>query len=240
MNCVIIDHNKMFSSMISQMASNTDDLCIRGEFDNVFDAFNYLQINKVDLLFLEIEMPGISGIEFVRNLRNNNMVVVFTASKTDYAAEAYELSVSDYLLKPISSERFLKAVNKAREILMLQRTQVSKVEDDYLFIRDSLVVRKIKTEDILYAQANGDYVQFYTDNKLYMIHGKLKNAELRLDPSKFIRIHRSYIISLTRIETVEDGGVTINGQFLPVAEAYKKDLFKRINLGDAPVLLKYG
>jgi len=240
MNCIIIDNNETFRSTISQLASLTDDLCISASFDNALDAFNYLQINNVDLLFLEIEMPGIGGIELARSLRNKNIAIIFTTSKTDYAAEAYELDASDYLLKPVQPERFSQAVSKVRESLMQHKTRIGMIENDCLFIRDSLIVRKIKIEDILYAQAMGDYVRFYTDDKIYVIHGKLKNAEQRLDPAKFIRIHRSYIISLSKIETLGECGITINGQLLPVAEAYKKDLFRRINFLHAPVLQQYG
>jgi DNA-binding LytR/AlgR family response regulator len=240
MNCLIIDYNEHSRDTLNQMIARIDDLYVSEEFDNALDAFNYLQGNKVDILFLEVEMPGISGIELVRNLRAKNLIIIFTTSKRDYASDAYDLDATDYLIKPVSGGRFMQAVNKAREILMQRKKETGSVEIDYLFIRDSAIVRKIKMEDILYAQAMGDYVRFHTYDKLYVIHGKLKNAEARFSPAKFVRIHRSYIICLSRIETVEDGGITINGQFLPVAEAYKKDLYSRINFRDAPFLRKYG
>jgi DNA-binding LytR/AlgR family response regulator len=222
------------------MIARVDDLYVSEEFDNALDAFNYLQVNKVDLVFIEVELPGVSGLELVPNLRAKNLIIIFTSSKKDYASDAYDLGAIDYLLKPISGIRFLQAVNKAREILMQREKGIATTEIDYLFVRDSAIVKKIKMEDILYARAMGDYVCFNTYEKLYVIHGKLKNAEARFNPVKFVRIHRSYIICLSRIETVEDGGVTINGQFLPVAEAYKKELYRRINLHDAPFLQKYG
>jgi len=230
MNCLIIDHDKNSRNQINQLAARIEDLHVNAEFENSLDAFHYLEVNRVDLLFLEIDMPGINGLELARNLSNKDMIIVFMTSGREYAAEAYELNRSDYLLKPIATDRFLQAVNKAREIVMQQRIQGQIAENSSLFIRDSNIIRQLKIEDILYAQALGDYVGFFTTDKLYAIHGKLKKAEERLPSSKFIRVHRSYIISLNKIDTVEERGVTINGQLLPVAEAYKGGLNKRMNI----------
>ena len=230
MNCLIIDHNRGTRNQLNQLASRIDDLHVSGEFETAMDAFHYLQIHQVDLIFLEVDMPDINGFELARNLTGKHMVIVFMNSKKEYAAEAYELHRSDYLLKPLTTDRFLRTVNRAREIVMHQQAQKQVPENEQLFIRDSNIVRQLKIEDILYAQAMGDYVGFFTQGKFYAIHGKLKKAEERLPSSKFIRVHRSYIISLNKIDTVEERGIIINGQLLPVAEAYKSDLHKRMNI----------
>ena len=212
------------------MISRVDDLQVEGHYESAVEALAYLQVNHVDLLFIEIEMPQISGIELTRNLLNKNVVIIFTSANKDYAAEAFELNVADYLLKPIPQLRFLQAINRARDIIALQNMKADLSTDEYLFIKDSTIVRKLKMEDILYAEAMGDYVKFYTPGKLYAIHGTLNGAEERLPRSKFIRVHRSYIVCVNKIDTMQNGGVFINGQFLPVADAYKKILSKRMNI----------
>jgi len=230
MNCLIIDHNPHTVKALCDMISRIDDLHVEGQYDNAVEALAYLQVNHVDLLFIEIEMPQISGIELTRNLLNQNVVIIFTTTNKDYAAEAFELNVADYLLKPVPQLRFLQAINRARDILALQNMKADLSTDEYLFIKDSTIVRKLKMEDILYAEAMGDYVKFYTPGKLYAIHGTLNGAEERLPRSKFIRVHRSYIVCVNKIDTMQNGGVFINGQFLPVADAYKKILSKRMNI----------
>jgi two-component system LytT family response regulator len=230
MNCLIIDHNKNTIKALSEMISRVDDLQVEGQYESAVEALAYLQVNHVDLLFIEIEMPQISGIELTRNLLNKNVVIIFTSANKDYAAEAFELNVADYLLKPIPQLRFLQAINRARDIIALQNMKADLSTDEYLFIKDSTIVRKLKMEDILYAEAMGDYVKFYTPSKLYAIHGTLNGAEERLPRSKFIRVHRSYIVCVNKIDTMQNGGVFINGQFLPVADAYKKILSKRMNI----------
>jgi DNA-binding LytR/AlgR family response regulator len=230
MNCLIIDHNPHTVKALFDMISRIDDLHVEGQYDNAVEALAYLQVNHVDLLFIEIEMPQISGIELTRNLLNQNVVIIFTTTNKDYAAEAFELNVADYLLKPVPQLRFLQAINRARDILALQNMKADLSTDEYLFIKDSTIVRKLKMEDILYAEAMGDYVKFYTPGKLYAIHGTLNGAEERLPRSKFIRVHRSYIVCVNKIDTMQNGGVFINGQFLPVADAYKKILSKRMNI----------
>jgi len=230
MECLIIDHNQNAIKVLNEMASRINDIHVAGHYENAVDALNYLQHNHVDLLFLEVEMPQLSGIELTRNLLNKNIVIIFTTAKKDYAAEAFELNVADYLLKPYSEIRFIKAINRARDMISLQQMKTDMTSDEYIFIRDSTIVRKLKMEDILYAEAMGDYVKFYTEHKLYAIHGTLNGAEERLPRSKFIRVHRSYIVCVNKIDTMQNGGVFINGQFLPVADAYRKILNKRMNI----------
>ncbi|MEN0056289.1 MAG: response regulator transcription factor, partial [Mucilaginibacter sp.] len=145
--------------------------------------------------------------------------------------EAFELNVADYLVKPVTPGRFLQAVNKAREILESKNTAEPPVlAEEFIFVRDSNITRKLRIDDILYAEAMGDYVKFHTPQKVYAIHGTLKAAEERLPTSKFIRVHRSYIIALSKIDTIQDGGLVVDGKFLPVADAYRKALNSRMNI----------
>ena len=230
MTCLIIDDNPIARATLSQLASQIKDLTVICEYCSAIEAYNHLQAEPVDLLFLDIEMPDMSGLELTKSLRDKGTVIIFSTSKKEYAAEAFELSVADYLLKPVTPVRFLQAVNKAREIISSKKDEVQVKNDEFLFVRDSNITRRLKFSDILYAEAMGDYVKFFTPAKTYAIHGTLKLAEEKLPSANFVRVHRSYIIALDKIDTLQDGGLVINGQFLPVADAYRKVLNSRMNV----------
>jgi DNA-binding LytR/AlgR family response regulator len=230
MTCLIIDDNPIARTTISHLAGQVTDMDVICEYSNAMDAYNYLQTNTVDLLLLDIEMPGMSGLELTRNLKDKDVLIIFTTSKKEYAVEAFELNVADYLVKPVKPGRFLQAVGKAREILDSKKEDVRFTNDEFIFVRDSSIVRRLRLDDILYAEAMGDYVKFYTSQKIYAIHGTMKSAEEKLPLSKFIRVHRSYIVALSKIDTLQEGGLVVGGQFLPVADAYRKSLNSRMNI----------
>jgi DNA-binding LytR/AlgR family response regulator len=179
---------------------------------------------------LDIEMPGMTGIELTRNLQANGPVIIFTTSKKEYAAEAFELNVADYIVKPITPARFMQAIDKAREILQSNSEQVKLNEDEFIFIRDSNIVRRLKLSDILYAEAMGDYVKLHTAQKFFAIHATMKEVEQRLPSSKFLRVHRSFIAAIDKIDTIQEGALIINGKPVPVADAYRAALNKRMNV----------
>jgi len=230
MNCLIIDDNKIARTTLKQLASQVKDLTVAGECSNAMEAWNLLQEEAVDLLLLDIEMQGMSGLELTRHLGNKRPVIVFTTSKKEYAAEAFELNVADYIVKPVTPARFIQAIDKVREILDSGKEEVKYTEDEFIFIRDSNIVRRLSLDDILYAEAMGDYVKLYTPGKFYAIHTTLKAVEERLPPSKFLRVHRSYIVAISKIETIQDGALIVNGKPLPVADAYRSALNKRMNI----------
>ncbi len=147
------------------------------------EAWNLIQEQAVELLLLDIEMQGMSGLELTSNLGDKRPVIVFTTSKKEYAAEAFELNVADYIVKPVTPARFIQAIDKVREILDSGKEEVKFTEDEFIFIRDSNVVRRLSLQDILYAEAMGDYVKLYTPGKFYAIHTTLKAVEERLPPA---------------------------------------------------------
>ena len=230
MTALIIDDNEIARTTLSQLASQVNGLDVICEYCNAVDAFNHLQRAHVDLLFLDIEMPHMSGLELTRSLPDKSTIIIFTTSKKEYALEAFELNVADYLLKPVNTARFLQAVARAREIFDAKKEVIQLKSDEFIFIRDSSITRRLRFDEILYAEAMGDYVKFYTSAKTYAIHGTLKSAEEKLPSSNFIRVHRSFIIALDKIDTLQDGGIVINGQFIPVADAYRKSLNSRVNV----------
>jgi len=227
---LIIDDNPISRVTIGHLANQIADLTVINEFSNAIDAYNFLQRTNVDLLFLDIEMPGINGLELTRNLKNKDMIIVFTTSKRDYAVEAFELAVADYLVKPLIPCRFVQAVDRARDILGGKKEVTNLINDEFLFVRESNSMCRLKIDDILYIEAMGDYVKFYTPQRLYAIYGTLKAAEEKLPAVKFVRVHRSYIVALNKIDTVKDGGLIINSKFLPVSDAHRRTLNNRMNI----------
>lgn len=230
MNCLIVDDNKIARATLQQLASQLNDLTVVGECDNAMDAYNFLQQEPVDLVLLDIEMPGMSGLELTKNLGKNRPLIVFTTSKKDYAAEAFDLNVADFLVKPITPARFIQAIEKAKEIQASQREEVSVAKDEFIFIRDSNIVRRLKLGDILYAEAMGDYVKLHTPQRFYAIHSTLKAVEDRLPASSFFRVHRSYLVAVDKIDTIQNGVVFIGSKSIPVADAYRGALNKRMNI----------
>ena len=230
MKALIVDDNDMARTTLAHLAKQIPTLTIVNQYSNAIEAYNHLQNNHVDLIFLDIEMPEMTGIELTKTLPKKDTIIIFTSSNKEYALEAFELNIADYILKPITPARFLQAVNKAQTIWNSKKEQVQVDREEFIFIRDSNVTRRLKLDDILYAEAMGDYVKFYTKDKMFAIHGTMKTAEERLPKDNFIRVHRSFIIAVSKIDTLQDGGIVLDGKFVPVADAYRKALNTRMNV----------
>jgi DNA-binding LytR/AlgR family response regulator len=230
MNALIIDDNKIARTTTRQLAGKVADINIVAECSNAIEAYNLLLAHPVDLLLLDIEMSGMSGLDLTKNIRNKRPVIIFITSKKEYAVDAFDLNVADYIVKPLTSTRFIQAIDKAREILESNREEVKMKEDEFIFIRDSNIVRRLKLDKILYAEAMGDYVKLYTPEKFYAIHTTLKAVEERLPASNFLRVHRSYLVAINKIDSMESGVLIVNGKPLPVADAYRNILNKRMNI----------
>jgi len=230
MKALIVDDNDIARTTLSHLAKQVPNLTIVNEYSNAIEAYHHLQNNQVDLIFLDIEMPEMTGIELTKALSGKETIIIFTSSNKEYALEAFELNIADYILKPVMPARFLQAVSKAQSILDSRKEDVEVTKDEFLFVRDSNITRRLKLDDIFYAEAMGDYVKFYTREKMFAIHGTMKSAEERLPKDNFIRVHRSFIIAVDKIDTLQDGGIMINGKFIPVADAYRKSLNTRMNV----------
>lgn len=230
MKCLIIDDHQIARTTLRQLCSQVKDIEVAGECADAIEAREFLRQHPADLLLLDIEMPGMSGLELTRTLGDQRPLIVFTTSKKEYAAEAFELNVADYILKPVTPARFAQAMDKVRELLESHASRVEMNDDAFLFIRDSGTVRRLETSDILFAEAMGDYVKLHTAQRFYAIHATLKAVEERLPSPVFLRVHRSYIVSVPRIDTLRDGAIIINGKTIPVADAYRSALNKRMNI----------
>jgi DNA-binding LytR/AlgR family response regulator len=195
------------------------------------EAFNYLKTEDVDLVFLDVEMSGMTGVELIKNL-DKRPIVILISSKRDYAIEAFELNVADYLIKPVDLPRFTQAVARAKELYdsRQQGNIPIKKDKEYIFARSNNILAKIRINEIKYIQAMGDYVNIFTDEKRYTVHITLKGIEEKLPPDKFYRLHRSYITSLNHIDNIEESTAYIGKHPLPIGEQFKKDLLKKLNL----------
>jgi DNA-binding LytR/AlgR family response regulator len=230
MNCLIVDDNKLARTAMKQLTSHVDGLQVVAECGSAMEAYNVLQKEKIDLLLLDIEMPGMSGIELTRNLGKKRPLIIFTTVKKDYAVEAFELNVADYLIKPVSPARFIQSIEKVKEILDSNSRELQVGDNEFVFIRDNGVLKRIRMDDILFLEAMGDYVKLHTWQKFHAIHTTLKAVEEKMPASRFMRVHRSYIVALDKIEAIEDGIISIQHNAIPVADAYRGPLNNRLNL----------
>jgi DNA-binding LytR/AlgR family response regulator len=230
MNCIIVDDNKMARMTMKQLVSQVKDLQLVQECADAMEAYNTINREDVDLILLDIEMPGMTGLELIRNLGNKRPLIIFTTAKTDYAVEAFELNVVDYLVKPVTPARFLQAIERANEALNSDKETVNVSEQEFVFVKDNGVLKRINVDDIMFLEAMGDYVKVHTGQKFHVLHSTLKSIEEKLPSSKFIRVHRSYIVSLNKIDYIQEGVITIGKSTVPVADTYRTTLNKRLNL----------
>lgn len=229
MNVLIVDDNEIARDIVSQIAGRIKDVKILGECADALQAYNLLQETPVDVILLDIEMPGMSGLELTRNL-GKGPVIIFTTSKRDYAVEAFELNVADYIIKPVTPARLIQAIDKARELLASAEEELNVSEEEFIFIRDSNIIRRLKLDDILFVESMRDYVKLHTAQKFYAIHNTLKAVEDRLPAAKFLRVHRSFIIAIDKIDTIRDGVIIVQDKTVPVADAYRATLNRRMNV----------
>jgi two-component system, LytTR family, response regulator len=232
MTCILVDDNPLARAALRQLADHIESLDVVAEFENATDAYNFLQKQSVDALFLDIEMPDMTGLELLENLSERPPVVLCT-SKTEYAAAAFELNVVDYLVKPVTLPRFIAAFEKLKSHGNVEEEPTKEVVKNMenIFIRANNAIIRLDLADIHYVQALGDYVTFVTTSKKYTAHLTMQNIEKALPTPQFVRVHRSYIVNTNRIDAIEEGTMLIiNKQVVPLGEQYKSNLMKKLNL----------
>lgn len=229
MNCLIIDDDEIARLSVQHCVERTDFLQLAGSCASVPEALKIIREKKIDLIFLDVEMPEMSGIDFMRTFKEIPQIILITGKK-EYAAEAFDYEVTDFLLKPVDYPRFLKAASKAQTIH--SNMQVGSEEaEDVLFVKKegSRLVRLISS-DILYVEALADYVNIHTKEGRHTLLATMKSIEAKLPSKDFIRIHRSFIVRLDKISEIEENSVVIEGKILPVSRSHKDDLFRRLKL----------
>lgn len=223
MKCLALDDEPLALEIIEDFAGKAPFPMQVKTFENAALALRYMQEEHVDLLFLDIKMPDITGIQFLKALKHPPMVI-FTTAYQEYAMDGFNLDVVDYLLKPIPFERFIKAVTKAQEYQSVSSPNKS-MDNDYIFVKTEYKIIKINLEDILYIEALKDYIKIYTPNQPVLTLKSLKAFESRLPKDKFIRVHRSYLVAMNKINSVERNTVMIANQPIPISEGYRDKFY---------------
>lgn len=230
--CIIIDDEYPARVLLKDYIQKVSFLKLTGSFKNPVEALSKIQSEPVDLIFLDVQMPELSGIEFLKSFPKKTNVILTTAY-SEYALTGYELNVLDYLLKPISFERFVLAVNKAADLILLQNDAKGGNRDNsdekrYIAVKADHKIIKIPVDDILYIEGLREYVTFYTRDEKIVTLESLKNLENQLPGKKFIRVHKSFIINKDKVKSLYGNQLEIEGKFIPIGKSYKEDVVKNI------------
>jgi DNA-binding LytR/AlgR family response regulator len=223
--CIAIDDEPLALKLLEDNISNVPYLTHVASCRNVFDAMKVLEENKIDLIFIDIQMPGLTGLQFIGSLENKPLVIFITAYK-QYALESYDLNVVDYLVKPVALDRFIKACNRAKELheLKTSKNQTTAPPSDYFFLNADYSQVKIVFNDIIWMEGVRDYVKIHvkSSSKPMMFRSSLKAIEPELPPLKFIRIHKSYIIAIESITAIRKSSAFIKDMELPIGETFRE------------------
>ncbi len=233
-HCIIVEDEPLAAEIIEGYLKNFSEVFLLGKFENTIAAFNFLKKEKVDLMFLDIRMPQVNGIDFLKILSNPPKVIITTAYR-DFALEGYELDVVDYLLKPISFERFFKAMDKFYKSDERQVNdswiQQKSVDESFIYVKAERKIIKIYLKEIYFIESLKDYTILHLNNKKIITHQKISLFEEQLAGKGFIRIHRSYIVSIPKIEAVTSVSIEIHGKELTIGRNFKNEVLKTLNLG---------
>lgn len=219
-NCIIIDDEPSSQNVLKSFISKIDYLELKSVCNNALEALDYLKNNPIDLLFLDINMPQLSGISFYKSLQNPPKVI-FTTAYSEYALEGFDVNATDYLLKPFSFERFVKAVSKIKNL----KDNIN----SSIIIKSDKKLHKIKIEDILYIESLGDYIKVHLENYFLVVYKTLKKIYNELPKSIFIQTHKSFIINKNRLDYIEGNMVIINSNKIPLGQKYKKQFLESFN-----------
>ncbi len=228
MKCIIIDDNEIALMATKQCASKVDSLNIVATFNDAIQALSYITSNPVDIIFLDIEMPELNGMEFIRALQQPRPQIILTTSHTEFALEAFEENVLDYLVKPITLPRFINAVNKAK--IISEKHKIDHSDNETLFIKKGNLIIRVNKSDVLWIEGLGDYVTLNTEKEKFVVHSTMHAIEQKFSSKEFMRVHRSFIIRIDKINNIEDNCISYFDKFIPIGKTYKESVYKRLNL----------
>jgi len=223
--CIIVDDEPLARKGVKMQTTEIPELNVIGEFGNAIQAEKFLNQNDVDIMFLDIQMPGLTGIEFLKKL-DIQPAVILTTAYTDYALEAFDLNVVDYILKPLKFDRFYKAVLKAQDFIRLRSKEASEFTDftnEYVYIKADRKFVRLYYKDVLFIQGMKDYVMIHTTDKKYMTAMNVKTILSQLPHSIFSRVSKSYIININKIESIDIDMIYIGNHDIPLGNTYKEE-----------------
>ena len=228
-SCIIVDDENVAREIIASHLSRIENIEVIAQCKNAIEAFNFINNNAVDLIFLDINMPEISGIAFAKSI-NKNIKIIFTTAYRDYAVEGFNLQAVDYLLKPISFERLLQAINRYFEVNTQQTETQSQPSEtnDFIFVRSDRRMLKITFKDIIFIESLSDYLKIHLKDQSIITRETISAIEAKLPQKDFLRIHRSYIVNLASIESFTNEEMIVNGKALTISRSYKKDVITKL------------
>ncbi|WP_209403403.1 LytTR family DNA-binding domain-containing protein [Pseudozobellia sp. WGM2] len=235
MNCIIVDDEASARAIVTQLCSKIPDLDIIEQFESAVDAIKFLNQQNVDVVFLDIHMPGFTGVDFVQTLKNPPHIVL-TTSDTEFAIEAYEYeAIVDYLVKPITHERFQKSILKLKKVMSrttqtFDETEEPSTPGNDLYVNIDRRLIKLNLNEIQVIEAKGDYIEIKLEKDTYRVHTTLKKIKDKLPEKIFLQIHRSFIINFTKIIDIEDNSVLIGKNVVPISRSNRPELMRRLNL----------
>lgn len=229
--CLIVDDERVAREILEDFLIKIETVDVVASCSSALEAFKVINTNKVDLIFLDINMPEISGLSFAKSI-NKNTKIIFTTAYREYALEGFDLRAVDYLLKPISFERLLQAINKFTDeniqTTSEKSTEIIEEKSDYIFVRSDRKMVKINFSKIRYIESLSDYIKIYLVNKTVVTRETISNIEAKLPGNEFIRVHRSFIISLSKVESFTNETIEIGENEIPISRSYKKEVLNRL------------
>ncbi len=229
--CIIVDDEPVAREILENHLKKIDSISIVASCKNAIDAFNVISAQKVDLVFLDIHMPEISGLAFAKSI-NKDIKIIFTTAYREYAIDGFDLKAVDYLLKPISFERLLQAVHKFLDENIAIETQIkdesNPKKNNFIFVRSDRKMVKINFSEINYIESLSDYIKIYLDNKTVVTRETISNIETKLPQNDFIRVHRSFIIAISKIESFTNEFIEINKKAIPISRSYKPAVLNKL------------
>ena len=241
LSCIIVEDIQIAADFLRKFCEKSELVEVKGHFLNVADALDYLDREKVDLLFLDVEMPGANGFDLLDRLTYSPMIIL-TTSKTEYAFNAFQYHVDDYLKKPFTYKRFQESIGKLQQKAAAAQAPAAAPtpaaapigqplsDSDFLFIKAEDKLIKLKKDDILFLESMRDYVKFVTSGKNYITYSTLKNMEEKLIGPNFIKVHRSYIVNITKIDDIRGNTIYLLGNQIPIGKGHKDEVAARLNI----------
>lgn len=228
LHCIIVDDEPLSRGFLRRFCEKSDKIIVKEQFANASDALAYLKQNNIELLFLDVEMPGINGFQMLDHLSSIPKVIM-TTSNPDYAYTAFEYNVIDFLKKPITYKRFLDAVDKVEKACKNDSPSSSGTNNNF-FIKSNGSHVRLGYDEILYIEGMGDYVKYVTSDKKYIAHDTLKAIEVTISGENFMKVHRSYIVNIKKIKDYADNTINIHGISIPVSKSNKADLLLKLGI----------
>jgi DNA-binding LytR/AlgR family response regulator len=226
LSCVIVEDLAVAAEYLRKCCEKSGQLEVKAHFTNVKEAIHYLNDHMIDLIFLDVEMPEQNGFELLDQIAYSPRVIL-TTSKTEYAYNAFEYNVTDFLKKPFTYQRFLEAIKKIKSE---PEHLPEESGDDHIFIKTDGKLVRLKNNDILYIESKGDYVNFVSADKKFLTHNTIKALETRVNRQVFMKVHRSFIVNITKVDNIRENALYINGIEIPISKAHKAEVIGRINI----------